>query len=74
LPHEECSCAPETSRSGERWFALAGRHEQAVTGFSREYVVRLLKPGELGLQVTNSPLEAAHFGYNAGIRPADVAE
>jgi hypothetical protein len=45
-----------------------------VTSFRREHVVRFLKPGELGLQVTNSPLEAAHFGNNAGIRPADVAE
>jgi hypothetical protein len=64
----------ETGRSGECWFALAGGHEQAVASLRREHVVLLLEPGELGLKVTNPPLEAAHFGYNAGIRPADVAE
>jgi hypothetical protein len=51
-----------------------GSHEQTVASLGSEHVVLLLKPGELGLQVTNSPLEAAHFGYYAGIRPADVAE
>jgi hypothetical protein len=64
----------ETGRSGECWFALAGSHEQPVASLGRKHVVLLLEPGELGLQVTNPPLEAAHFGYNAGIRPADVAE
>lgn len=39
-----------------------------------KHVVLLLEPGELGFQVTHPPLEAAHFGYYAGIRPADVAE
>jgi hypothetical protein len=64
----------KAGRSGESRFALAGSHEQAVTGFGREHVVRFLKPGELGLQVANPPLEAAHFRSYAGIRPADVAE
>jgi hypothetical protein len=65
---------PETGRSGECWFAFTGSHEQAVTGLGREHVVRFPKPGELDLQITNAPLKTAHFGYNAGIETADVAE
>jgi hypothetical protein len=61
-------------RSGKCRLALAGSHQQTVTSLSREHVVRFLKPDKLGLQVANPPLEAAHFGSYAGIRPADVAE
>lgn len=45
-----------------------------MAGFRREHIVLFLQPGELSFQVTNPPLEAAHFGYYAGIKPADVAE
>jgi len=48
-------------------------NQQLVLDFGGENVVLLLEPGELGFQVTHSPLEAAHFSYDAGIRPADVA-
>jgi hypothetical protein len=40
----------------------------------REHIVLFPEPVKLGLQVMNPPLETAHFGYYAGIRPADVAE
>jgi hypothetical protein len=42
--------------------------------FSGEYIVLVLKPGKLGLQVAYSLLKAAHLRDHAVIRPADVAK
>jgi len=60
--------------SGERWFALTASYEQLVAGLRGKHVFLLLEPRKFGLQVTHAPLQAAHFGDYAGIRPADVAE
>jgi len=59
--------------SGERRFALAARHEQFVADLCGKHIVLLLEPGKFSLQVPHAPLKSAHFGYYAGIRPADVA-
>jgi hypothetical protein len=64
----------ETGRSGERGFALPASYEKLVADFRGEHIPLLLEPGKLGFQVTHTPLQATHFGDNAGIRPADVAE
>jgi hypothetical protein len=45
-----------------------------MTSPGGQFVVFLLQPDQLGFQVAHAPLEATHFGYYAGIRPADVAE
>jgi len=44
-----------------------------VADFCGEHVFLLLEPRKLGFQVTHTPLQAAHLGDNAGIKPADVA-
>jgi len=44
-----------------------------VADLSGKHVFLLLEPSQLGLQVTHTPLKAAHLGYYAGVRPADVA-
>ena len=64
----------KTDRSGERGFALPASYEQLVADFGSEHVFLLLEPCQFGLQVMHAPLKAAHFGYYAGIKPADVAE
>src|SRR6516162_4429611 len=64
----------KTDRSGERGFALPADHEQLVADLRSEDVLLLLEPGQLGLQVPHAPLKPAHFRYDAGVRPADVAE
>ena len=64
----------QIGRSGERWFALTASYEKLVTDLRGEHVFLLLEPCQLGFQVTHAPLEAAHFGYYAGVRPADVAK
>ena len=46
-------------RSGER--GLADRDQQVVVNFSGQYVIFLLKPGQLGFQVAYSALKAAHL-------------
>jgi hypothetical protein len=61
------------ARSGERRFAPVIGYQQLMLDLGGKNVVFLLEPGELGLQVTHAPLKAAHFSYDAGIRPADVA-
>jgi len=53
--------------------ALVASYEQLVADLGGKHVFLLLEPGKFGLQVTHAPLEAAHLGYYAGIRPADVA-
>jgi hypothetical protein len=45
-----------------------------VRSFQRERVVLFLEPSQLGFQITNALLEAAHLGYHAGIGTANVAE
>ena len=45
-----------------------------MADFGSEHVFLLLEPCQFGLQVMHAPLKAAHFGYYAGIKPADVAE
>jgi hypothetical protein len=43
-----------------------------VANLGCERVVLLLEFDELGLQIAHTPLQAAHFGYQARIRPANV--
>jgi hypothetical protein len=45
-----------------------------VSSLGSKHVVLVLEPSELGFQVPNTLLEAAHLGYHAGIGTADVAE
>ena len=45
-----------------------------MADFSGEYIVDLLKPGELGFQVMHALLQSTHLRDHAWIRPADVAE
>jgi hypothetical protein len=59
--------------SGERGLAIPGQHV-LVSSFHRKRVVLFLEPKELGFQVANALLEAAHLGYHAGIGTANVAE
>jgi hypothetical protein len=61
---------PASPGSGR--FALTASYEKLLADLRGEHVFLLLKPGNLSFQVTHTPLEAAHFGDNAGIRPADV--
>ncbi len=63
-----CQCS-----SGEHWFPVPDQHV-LVRNLRRERVVLFLEPSELGFQVPNTLLEAAHLGYHAGIGTADVAE
>jgi hypothetical protein len=64
----------QIGRSGERGFAFTASYEKLVADLCGEHVFLLLEPGQFGLQVTHTPLQAAHFGYYAGIKPADVAK
>ncbi len=45
-----------------------------MTDSGSEHVVDFLKPGKLGLQVTNASLQPAHLRNHAGIRPANMAK
>jgi hypothetical protein len=63
-----CQCS-----SGERWLPVPNQHV-LVRNLRRKRVVLFLEPSELGFQVPNTLLEAAHLGYHAGIGTADVAE
>jgi len=61
------------ARLGERGLAIPGQHV-LVGSFQGERVVEFLEPSQLGFQITNALLEAAHLGYHAGIGTANVAE
>src|SRR6266487_4678641 len=71
-PLSDVTCVRDVS--GEHGFAFAAGDNEFVADAGRKHVVRLLQPGQLGLQVVHPLLEAAHFREHAGIRPADVAE
>jgi hypothetical protein len=58
--------------SGER--RLADRDQHVVADSGGEYIVDLLKPGELGFQVMHALLKTTHLRNHARIRPADVTE
>jgi hypothetical protein len=64
-----------TLTSGQRRFAILGskRHDFIVSN-SGKRVVFGLEPYELGLQVTDTLLQAPHLRNHAGVRTADVAE
>jgi hypothetical protein len=66
-------CLVTSARLGERGLAIPGQHV-LVGSFQGERVVEFLEPSQLGFQVTNTLLEAAHLGYHAGIGTANVAE
>jgi len=64
---------PACARLSERGLAIPGQHV-LVSSFHRKRIVLFLEPKELGFQVANALLEAAHLGYHAGIGTANVAE
>jgi hypothetical protein len=64
-----------TLTSGQRRFAVLGSecHDFIVSDGGKR-VVFGLEPYELGLQVTDTLLQAPHLRNHAGVRTADVAE
>jgi hypothetical protein len=57
---------------GESRLAVVKQHFMTDSG--SEHVIYFLQPGKLGFKIAHTPLQSAHFGNHAGIRPANMAK
>jgi hypothetical protein len=60
--------------SGKRGLTVQNEHVLVMCEPRGKRVVLVLKPGELGFQVANALLEAAHFRDHTRVGTADVAK
>ena len=60
--------------SGKRGLTVQNEHVLVMSEPRGKRVILVLKPGELGFQVANALLEAAHFRDHTRVGTADVAK